>query len=107
MSHLKAHNFFKFLALLLFVDHEFRLNPCPAFSVLCIIVRLFPLSRLLRLIRQKATDEKRAHLSSAKENKKDLERERERQIHQEEKKLEGKKERKKERKTSKTTYLVS
>jgi hypothetical protein len=38
MSHLKAHNLFKFLALLLYVDHEFRLNPCPAFCALYVLM---------------------------------------------------------------------
>jgi hypothetical protein len=33
MSHLKDNIFLNFLALFLFVDHEFRLNPCPAFCV--------------------------------------------------------------------------
>jgi hypothetical protein len=44
MSHLKAHNFLIFCAPLLFVDHEFRTNPCPQGHFLvnkCIFFRRF------------------------------------------------------------------
>jgi hypothetical protein len=41
MSHLKAHNFLNILAQFLFVDHEFWLNPSPAFrAVIYLLKRL-------------------------------------------------------------------